>query len=893
MRLLRLRLKNYIGIFNGMGLEDIEIDFSKCTHRILIIKGDNGTGKSTIFKALTPLSDSSINFIEEKTAIKEISYMMNDNTIVNIKYESVFKDKTRKPTKCYMSKITQDGTVTNINPTNNITTAKEIIYDLFGLDDNFIVLSQLSANKKGLGGLKPSERKRYVNNIVSSLSAYSEMNKLMTTKSSVLKSILASISTKLSQIGNIELVKNNIVKNEEALSSLKQKEESLVYKIASLNNKISEIDTTGNYLDTYKDLSFRKTILEKEMKDLPETEEYSEDSLITNEKEFSKYEAREEFLRKIIKDSFDKELSIKDEIDENTAKLESLYDNNILSDVKDKINSTKLELSKYEKFTYLIDNYANITDQDYELSNNAIDKFNSNIDILISSYSKHIIEDCLKYENKPKTNINFDSVIRGLESSLQEQQETKNIVLELKRTSNSFKNIPNDCNHKEDCPFIKEVVESHKRLDEYPSLDTILSNIDNTSSKLEEVKTNYEKETTKTICSNEIKSIIDHIESIIPIINKFPNTTIQKKDIIHCIREGLYLPVDLSNYIENKNIITIISSLRENLKNLEETKSKIEGSRKESISLRSILERLNLELDEVIKNKKSNVQELDSILTKKNEINAILNSIHIAKINKEKYEKFSKEYEEVCSSIKEMDKNAESLQSLKEELRLNSSELNVLRNDDLLNIKRSIEKDKYQLVLYDQYKKDYNEYMSKFNELQMLKKYTSIHGIQTVYMSVFMNSILQETNNLLRYLFGGRFALQPFIINESEFNIPCADTEGRVREDISLMSDSQLSMISMLISFVLLKKSSDNYNIIKLDEVDDNLDNINRIQFSILIEHIMSGLGFDQCLIISHNNELDLSNTDIVVLKLESQEMIDSLYNSGGNIIFGYNEYKK
>lgn len=893
MRLLRLRLKNYIGIFNGMGLEDIEIDFSKCTHRILIIKGDNGTGKSTIFKALTPLSDSSINFIEEKTAIKEISYMMNDNTIVNIKYESVFKDKTRKPTKCYMSKITQDGTVTNINPTNNITTAKEIIYDLFGLDDNFIVLSQLSANKKGLGGLKPSERKRYVNNIVSSLSAYSEMNKLMTTKSSVLKSILASISTKLSQIGNIELVKNNIVKNEEALSSLKQKEESLVYKIASLNNKISEIDTTGNYLDTYKDLSFRKTILEKEMKDLPETKEYSEDSLITNEKEFSKYEAREEFLRKIIKDSFDKELSIKDEIDENTAKLESLYDNNILSDVKQKISSTKLELSKYEKFVYLIDDYINITDQDYELSSNAIDKFNSNIDVLISSYSKPIIEDCLKYENKPKTNINFDGVIRGLESSLQEQQETKNIVLELKKSADSFKNIPNDCNHKEDCPFIKEVVESHKRLDEYPALDSILSNIDNTSSKLEEVKTNYEKETTKTICSNEIKSIIDHIESIIPIINKFPNTNIQKKDIIHCIREGLYLPVDLSNYIENKNIITIISSLRDNLKNLEETKSKIEGSSKESISLRSTLERLNLELDEVIKNKKSNVQELDDIVNKKNEINTILNSIHIAKINKEKYEKFSKEYEEVCNSIKEMDKNAESLQMLKEEFRLNSSELNVLRNDDLLNIKRSIEKDKYQLVLYDQYKKDYNEYMSKFNELQMLKKYTSIHGIQTVYMSVFMNSILQETNNLLRYLFGGRFALQPFIINESEFNIPCADTEGRVREDISLMSDSQLSMISMLISFVLLKKSSDNYNIIKLDEVDDNLDNINRIQFSILIEHIMSGLGFDQCLIISHNNELDLSNTDIVVLKLESQEMVDSLYNSGGNIIFNYNEYRK
>lgn len=107
------------------------------------------------------------------------------------------------------------------------------------------------------------------------------------------------------------------------------------------------------------------------------------------------------------------------------------------------------------------------------------------------------------------------------------------------------------------------------------------------------------------------------------------------------------------------------------------------------------------------------------------------------------------------------------------------------------------------------------------------------------------------------------------------------------------MSDSQLSMISMLISFVLLRNSSNKYNIIKLDEVDDNLDNMNRIQFSILIEQIMIDLGFDQCLIISHNNELDLSNTDIVILKMESQEMIDSLYNSGGNIVFSYNEYKR
>ena len=70
MRLLKLRLLNYIGIYNGMGLHEICIDFSKCRHNLCIIKGDNGTGKSTLFKAMNPLVDSSLNYIDGHTAEK-------------------------------------------------------------------------------------------------------------------------------------------------------------------------------------------------------------------------------------------------------------------------------------------------------------------------------------------------------------------------------------------------------------------------------------------------------------------------------------------------------------------------------------------------------------------------------------------------------------------------------------------------------------------------------------------------------------------------------------------------------------------------------------------------------------------------------------------------------
>ena len=54
MLLRKLRLVNYGGIYNGMGLYDICIDFTKCKHRTILIKGDNGSGKSTIEGALKP-----------------------------------------------------------------------------------------------------------------------------------------------------------------------------------------------------------------------------------------------------------------------------------------------------------------------------------------------------------------------------------------------------------------------------------------------------------------------------------------------------------------------------------------------------------------------------------------------------------------------------------------------------------------------------------------------------------------------------------------------------------------------------------------------------------------------------------------------------------------------
>ena len=133
-------------------------------------------------------------------------------------------------------------------------------------------------------------------------------------------------------------------------------------------------------------------------------------------------------------------------------------------------------------------------------------------------------------------------------------------------------------------------------------------------------------------------------------------------------------------------------------------------------------------------------------------------------------------------------------------------------------------------------------------------------------MELYMGNIISLANELLRQLFGGQFVIQPFVINESEFRIPCLGN-GYMNDDISSMSSSQIGMISMILSFALLYHSSTKYNIIKLDEIDGPLDQNNRLFFSDVLNNIMDIMGTEQCIMISHNSELQVDNADVILLK--------------------------
>ena len=52
MKIMRLKLTNFIGIKHGMDKDEVEIIFKD--GRIVMLNGGNGSGKSTLFKPTSP-----------------------------------------------------------------------------------------------------------------------------------------------------------------------------------------------------------------------------------------------------------------------------------------------------------------------------------------------------------------------------------------------------------------------------------------------------------------------------------------------------------------------------------------------------------------------------------------------------------------------------------------------------------------------------------------------------------------------------------------------------------------------------------------------------------------------------------------------------------------------
>lgn len=896
MRLKRLYLKGYSNIFNAMSRKEINIDFSKCLHRVVVIRSENGSGKSSIINELHPFFSSSSVWMEDTEIQKTIEFYLEDGTELYITYYGWKSVNTKpKPSKCYIQRLGPSGLI-ELNPNGNMNSAKDIISDLLDINDDYVNLASISANSMGIGAMKPSERKRFISLIINSIAPFAKMNKILVSKYAIVKSMITTITSKIEQLGNIEVIQANMDKAIAELQVLDAKKLELIKIQADIKAKMDLLSINGSPTEQYRTLLNQKSILSEKIQNVPEEVlNFNELILKENEKEQIQLQAQIDTIDKILNQYIEQENQLRSQIEEDKIKLDSLYNKKILEDTITRLNKAKEELNIYITRFETLGFYAynDISETEYNMTVDMIEKFNSTIAFLASQYSRDELLEASKYVSTNPEFIDCNSLISSLQIKLDKIKEQISEQNTLRNHSQLYSEIPIDCKHHHDCPFIITIVKAQESKMIDSELQTLIDTRDELIRLIEDSKVRLQKQEKLMQCIYQIRDLINSITSMSRLILKFPNTQKIKNinHIISCIANASMLDIDISQYREYTNYITLISALTKDIKSYEEVIQKINNSNQESWLLKNSLEEKTNTLKKISEQKLVYLTEINNLKNRKIIVDGLVNIGIQNKTLKIQYEEEMKILQEINIKLESINKDVQLYQTLEIDYVKVSTDLNNLSLSNIPELQNIVEQTKYQMLLYEQYKQEYQTYSDLFNKIEMVKKYTSINGIQAEIMDYTMNQILSMVNQLTSMMFGGRFMLNKFDISSTDFMISFIDRElGIIRQDISMMSASQLSQLSMIISFVLLHNASQKFNIIRLDEVDNNLDNDNRLRFFELVYTITQILNFHQVVLISHNTELDLTNCDLIITRIQNQEYYRALLNSGANVIADFNK---
>ena len=881
MKLLSIRLENYIGIYNGRGDNILEVDLSQSTSNIVIIRGSNGSGKSTLLKALSPLQDDNTAIIPGMEGKKTLRYLYNGEVYEILYVHPVKNDGSRGQVKMQVYKGMNR---VELNPTWNVTSGKDIIFDLFNLDANFLTLSQLSSEDRGLADKKPAERKKFVNSIINGIEVYNNMYKVITKKYSTFKNMINTISSKIRQIGNIEELNARFINISKQVEDVSSERDKAVIEASKIDAEIGILTRDNNLEEYYKineeirdnidyiSASKSKVIDlskgELSSENLYELKDIIDNSLRTFDKDISKWKSEEAVanakIESISREKDEAFNSLQTKITKRGTLLDGGFSDSDLTLYKD----TKAKIAELENdINSLNSSIKNLSEAEalvnaMEMIVPVLDSLYNGLDATTKKEKYDFVKTTLDNDGKyldqtvelSRTYNEVSRTVGELESEVLAYE-----ILFDKAKSLALR--PKECKI-DDCSFVKEAIEASSKHPE-KRINDINKEISESKTLLKSLEKDIESYKELYDFNKRFTNLHGMVLSFRKLLEKSPvDYIIDPYQLLASLDHMEKLMIDFNQIRGIFNIITTKSNYEEIIESLKEPAAKYEANK-------ALID----ELDSDIASLKDKLTTIDNrLMAEKDAISETVTDISLTEFKIEVYTKckslvdecigLDTRNEELQAQINSLSDIALKVKTLDARMAEAKSRADRLNNDlnAILNERDKIASNK---TLLEDYIRDLDLYNKNFSILETIRYYLSpTTGIQTVFMRTYMGNIILKANELLSLIFNGQFIIQPFVINEAEFRIPCLGN-GLVNDDISSMSTSQICMISMILSFAILSNSSTDYNILKLDEIDGGLDTENRIQFIGLLKQLISMVGCEQCFLISHNMEYDADTTVI------------------------------
>lgn len=894
MKCLYLKLKNYIGIYNGMGLKSIELDFSKKDFKFIIFAGENGSGKSTIQNEIQPFAkggSSKPKFIRAgKNGYKEIHFQKSDGTIYIIKHYFDPK-KEGHSTKSFIAKHVPGGVPMELNENGNVTSFNEHVFMELGINIDYLNLIQMGAEMSGIIEMSATKRKDYIGKFISEADAYLKLYKDVNGKVREYKSVIKNITDKLDKLDDPTIIKEDIDMMDRKIVKLNENRDTLIAEMNSARGAIIALDPDGKLEREYDRLmnelhQVNRSIEESERREMSSPFNFTHSKDAERERNhLSKAIALDEEKLTRLEESVTSKMNkfhvIQNKISEYESQLFSMNDYNLEETRK----ANALYMKKYKDIQHNIKimvDVPKLSATEIVSIYNMVDGIQDTVDAM-RQISDNIIQDIGKqslkdlkdmYLSKSSAQERAERELKQVEQQMHENQGAVTLAKTLQLR-------PKECTI-DDCPFIKEalasihVIESYnKNSERAEELGKMIGNL--------EMELTYISQQIEL--ARQVKHIMKQLERYSDTI-KLTRTPqlLQKEYIIKCIKTGqpLYNKEHSIMEVEDAETVKELKAIEEKLPMLQNELNLLEANERMVQSIRREIETLQQEAITIsgeLKLLKAEITSINDRLEKSKELSSWTErSIQNLKEKEELVESqhnITTTLAKYTESINKIHKCRASIHERKGELNPIEFSLSELNNKrDKLNVKHKMAK---------RFTKEKDALEKNYVELELLRTaLSSTKGIPIKFVDMYLRKTRLIANEFLEEAFDGKFKLGNFIINEREFRIPCVG-KGDPNEDISTASSGEKAMLGLALSFALSNQSSSNYDILLLDELDGPLDKKNRRLFLKKLEGQMDDMGMEQCHIISHNDAFSTRDTGLVLLK---GHKLDNYKQS--NVIFEY-----
>ena len=658
MKITYLELKNFIGLYNGLGRKEIKIDFSNANNKINILSGSNGSGKSFVLSCLHPFAGTLDNrdkiILDGENGYKKIVYKVTEKKYISIEH-NYNQGKTGKITMKSFLSLSEDGgkTYKELNPNGTVKSFKELVLKHLEVEESYFKIARIGTNVTNFIDMPTAERKKYISLFLPDVDIYLENYKKVNEKYLALSRNIKFITSEIDKLDTEENLDNNI-KNTE--NSLKIITESLFIKndeYSKNKGSITALDPNGEleqeFLSKYNSYNSKKSSLSKIKSSIEtidgklENNKYSYNEILG---ELSKCQSELESKRNKVNDLENINIELEADLQENETKL-SKYKGFIndelqctLEEVEERFNSNKefidnnIYKNLYEKVSISEVNQAiNIVKIYKEASSNILALYDS---FVVDLYFNQDLSNAI---NELEKNKDILKEINDKINSIDVKKRTLMGKLELLDVLNQR---PKVCTI-DSCPFISKALE-------FSDVDKQIEKLENMSNEYKEKKANI-KEVIKGLenlinMDKDITSLFKQVNMYRDILLKLPNSEFivsfdSFKSLFRKDKDNL-------SYNEIKDLLEVMQENNELEKQISNIKDKIENMKDKKI----IVESLEKEIAKINSKLISNEKQVYSLRNEYIELGGKHEELTQIKIIMEEKDELVKEKDSIIKDLR-------------------------------------------------------------------------------------------------------------------------------------------------------------------------------------------------------------------------------------------------